>query len=76
MNLVITLALALRQSALQEVLHNSCNLGTCDLPDMYALTPRTAGICIRQITCARVTAVHYHASTYVFVHKHNKLRIL
>ena len=73
MNLVITLALALRQSALQEVLHNSCNVGTCDLPDMYTQNPRTAGIRIRQITCVHVTTVQYHASTYVFVHKHNKL---
>ena len=29
------LILALRLSALPDVLHNSCNLGTRDLPDMY-----------------------------------------
>jgi len=32
---VITLVLATRLSAL-EVLHNICNMGTHDLPDMYA----------------------------------------
>jgi len=36
---VTTLVLASRLSAL-EVLHNSCNIGTCDLPDMYACSPR------------------------------------
>jgi len=33
--LAITLVLATRLSAL-EVLHNICNMGTHDLPDMYA----------------------------------------
>ena len=26
-----------------EVLHISCNMGTRDLPDMYALSPRACG---------------------------------
>ena len=26
-----------------EVLHISCNMGTRDLPDMYALSPRASG---------------------------------
>ena len=35
----------------------SCVIGTCDLPDMYALSPQTCcpqalGIHIRQITCS------------------------
>ena len=39
---------------------NSCNMGTSDLPDMYARSPRAAGpraegIHIRRITSARVT---------------------
>ena len=39
---------------------NSCNIGTCDMPDMYAQSPRAAGpraegIHIRQITSAYVT---------------------
>ena len=41
---MITLVLALRLSALPEVLHKSCNVGTRDLPDMYALSPRALGI--------------------------------
>ena len=32
------------------MLHISCNIGTSDLPDMYALSPRALGIHIRQIT--------------------------
>jgi len=36
---VITLVLDTRLSAL-EVLHNICNMGTHDLPDMYARSPR------------------------------------
>ena len=46
----------------------SCNMGTSDLPDMYAQSliglpdmyaqsPRTEGIHIRQITRAHVTAI-------------------
>ena len=40
-----------------EVLHISCNMGTRDLPNMYALSPRALGIHIRQITCAHVTTI-------------------
>ena len=36
-NLVDTLVLALRLLASTEVFYNSCNMGTCDLPKMYAL---------------------------------------
>ena len=54
---MITLVLALRLSALPEVLHNSCNMGIRDLHDMYALSPQTLGIHIRQITRAHVTAI-------------------
>ena len=35
----------------------SCNMGTSDLPDMYAQSPRAAGIGIRQITSAHVTTI-------------------
>ena len=38
-NTVDILVLALRLLALREVLHNSCNMGTCDLPEMYARSP-------------------------------------
>jgi len=43
-----------------NILCNSCNMGTRDLPDMYAQSPRAAGpraegIHIRQITNAHVT---------------------
>ena len=39
------------------MLHISCNIGTRDLPDMYALSPRALGIHIRQITRAYVTTI-------------------
>ena len=38
------------------VIFCSCNMGTSDLPDMYAHGPRAAGIHIKQITSAHVTA--------------------
>jgi len=46
------------------VMYNSCNMGTRDLPDMYAQSPRAAGpraegIRIRQITSAHVTTTVY-----------------
>ena len=44
------------------MLHISCNIGTCDLPDMYALSPRALGIHIRQITLLqllRITLIIY-----------------
>jgi len=40
-----------------EVLHISCNMCTCDLPNMYALSPRALGIHIRQIPHAHVTTI-------------------
>ena len=40
MNHVIPLILALRLSALTEVLHISCNMGTRNLSEMYARGPR------------------------------------
>ena len=48
----------------KKVLHITCNMGTRDLPDMYALSPRACGsralgIHIRQITCAHVTTITY-----------------
>ena len=46
---MITLVLALRLSALPEVLHNSCNMGTSDLPDMYVCSPRVAPSGFRHI---------------------------
>ena len=56
---MITLILALRLSTLPEVLHNSCNITTRDLPDMYVLSPQALSIHIRQITHAHVTTINY-----------------
>ena len=44
------------------MIHNTCNMGAHDLPDMYALSPRAcgpraSGIHIRQIPCAHVTTI-------------------
>ena len=39
-NPVNVLVLALRLLALMKVLHNSCNIGTSALPEMYAQSPR------------------------------------
>ena len=43
-----------------KLLCNSCNMGTRDLPDMYAQSPRAEGIHIRQIMRAHVTSNMYH----------------
>ena len=50
------------------MLHISCNIGTRDLPDMYALSPRACGpralgIHIKQITRAYVTTITYTTLT-------------
>ena len=42
-----------------EQLHDSCNMGTCDLSDMYALSPLALGMHIRQITLVHVTTLKY-----------------
>ena len=34
------------------MLHISCNMGTCDLPEVYAQSPQAVGMHIRQITHA------------------------
>ena len=47
----------IRLSALTEVLHNSCNTGAHDLPDMYAHSPQALSIHIRQITHAHVLTI-------------------
>ena len=46
------------------MLHNSCNMGTSGLPDMYTRCPRAAGpraegVHIRQTTRAHVTTIKY-----------------
>ena len=46
-----------------EVIHNTCNMGARDLPDMYALSPRASGIHIRQIPRAHVTTITYAPSS-------------
>ena len=47
----------------KQVVHNSCNMGTHGLPDIYALSPqacgpRALGVYIRQITRAHVTGMY------------------
>ena len=47
-----------------EVIHNTCNMGARDMPDMYAFSPRAcgpraSGIHIRQIPRAHVTTITY-----------------
>ena len=60
-----------------EVIHSTCNMGTRDSPDMYALSPRAcgpraSGIHIRQIPRAHVTTI-----TYVFHTEHQSgVRVL
>ena len=39
---------------------NSCNMGTRDLPDLYAQSPRAKGMHIRQITRAHDKSNMYH----------------
>ena len=39
-----------------EVIHITCNMGSQDLPDMYALSPQALG---RQIPPAHVTSYTY-----------------
>ena len=46
----------------KQVVHNSCNMGTRGLPDIYTLNPRACGpralsVYIRQTTCAHVKAI-------------------
>jgi len=56
--------LATRLSAL-EVLHNICNMGTHDLPDMYARSPWAAGIHIRQILgCGHTYQANHECPCY------------
>ena len=48
----------------KQVVHNSCNMGTRGLPDIYTLSPRACGpralgVYIRQTTRAHVTTIHY-----------------
>ena len=54
-----------------KVLHISCNMGTRDLHDMYALSPRACGpqalgMHIRQITCVHVTTITCTLSALAF----------
>ena len=46
----------------KQVVHNSCNMGTHGLPDIYTLSPWACGCCalgvyIRQTTHAHVTTI-------------------
>ena len=55
----------------KQVVHNSFNMGTCGLPDIYTLSPRACGpralgVYIRQTTRAHVTTIQY---TFTCVHK-------
>ena len=39
------------------MIHITCNMGTRDSPDMYALGPQASGIHIRQIPRVHVTTI-------------------
>ena len=41
----------------KQVVHNSCNMDTSGLPDIYTLSPRALGVYIRQTTRAHVTTI-------------------
>ena len=41
----------------KQVVHNSCNMGTHDLPDIIHCGPRALGVYIRQTTHAHVTTI-------------------
>ena len=59
-NPIITLGKAgIKAISLTEELHDSCNMGTRDLPDMYTLSPLALDIHIRQITLVHVTTIKY-----------------
>ena len=42
-----------------EVLHNSCNMCSCDLPDMYPLVPLALDICTYQVNPSCTCYNHY-----------------
>ena len=53
----------------KQVVHNSCNMGTSGLPDIYtqstrAAGPRADGVYIRQTTSAHVTTIQY---IYIYI---------
>ena len=56
----------------KQVVHNSCNMGTRGLPDIYTLSPRACGpralgVYIRQTTHAHVTTIQCrNACKYMF----------
>ena len=54
----------------KQVVHNSCNMSTCGLPDIYTLSPRACGpralgVYIRQTTRAPVTTIQYITKLFV-----------
>ena len=63
-NPAFRLVVVFRVSALPKVLHNSSNMGTCDLPDMYAQNLWAVGIHIRQITRTHVTTLKYNPGAW------------
>ena len=52
----------------QEVIHITCNMGSRDLPDMYALSPQASDIHIRQIPPAHVTTYTYILCIYTLIY--------
>ena len=75
---MVILVLVSKLSAGMEVLHNSCNMGTRDLPDikselftladMYARSPQALVIHIRKITRAHVTTIKGNISSHDYFH--------
>ena len=56
----------------KQVVHNSCNMGTRGLPDIYTLSPRACGpralgVYIRQTTHAHVTTIQY-TCIYIYIY--------
>ena len=62
----------------KQVVHNSCNMGTRGLPDIYTLSPRACGpralgVYIRQTTRAHVTTIQYIYIIYFMENYDKKL---
>ena len=50
-----------------EVIHITCNMGSRDLPDMYALSYRALGIHIRQIPPPMLQLIHVY-KIYIYIY--------
>ena len=60
-----------------KVIHNTCNMAICDLPDMYAQSSRATGLMaegihIRQIPHGHVTTVTYNFIYILYLYTVNQ----